>query len=210
MTATRSFYDLLSVKGWSPPAKRAVAAKQISTPTQPTALKKKATSMLELFAHRPSRSRSSSCTVDEDISSSLASSSSSTIQATHQQRQRTAHAKTNQLKKCSSAGATSSKTLNGWGMVPVLNELAQHSSFYHSPTRTRRASQCVCRNCERLFFRHLSAVADFCSLDCQASHAYHHDVQDVIDTQLKLGDSGESNWSHASSCSSLVSLSPGS
>lgn len=117
-----------------------------------------------------------------------------------------------QLKKCASAGATSTKMLNGWGMVPVLNELAQHSSFYHNPTRTRRASQCVCLNCGRLFFRYLSAVeaADFCSLDCQASHAYHHDVQDVIDTQLELSDSATSDWSSAGSCSSLASFSCGS
>lgn len=203
MTATRSFYDLVSVKDWSPPTKPTMPAAS-TTPPQSTTLKRKAMSMLELFAHRSSRSRSSTCTVDEDITSR----SSSTAQATQHQRQHTANSKTNQLKKCASAGATSSKTLNGWGMVPVLNELAQHSSFYHNRTRTRRASQCVCQNCERLYFRHLSAAAGFCSLDCQASHAYHHDVQATIDTQLELGNSNESDWSHGSSCSTLVSLSP--
>lgn len=207
MTTIRTFYDLLSVKGWSPPTKPTMPAAR-PTPPQSTMLKKKATSMLELFAHRSSRPRSSTCTVDEDISSSITSRSSSTARATQHQRQQAANSKTSQLKKCASAGATSSKTLNGWGMVPVLNELAQHSSFYHNRTRTRRASQCVCQNCERLYFRHLSATVDFCSLDCQASHAYHHDVQAAIDTQLELGDSSESDWSHTSSCSTLVSLSP--
>lgn len=82
-------------------------------------------------------------------------------------------------------------------MVPVLNELEQRAPFSHTRW-SRRASQCICLNCGCLFFKQLSGVeADFCSLDCQASHVYTLDMQDIVDTQLELSDSTD-GWSDTS------------
>ncbi|KAF1317567.1 hypothetical protein FI667_g14696, partial [Globisporangium splendens] len=111
------------------------------------------------------------------------------------------------LKKCASVGAPpTAKT--SWGMIPVLNELEKHPSFCQtegdravSGLLRRRSSQSVCLNCRGLFFKELSGVdADFCSLDCQTTHRYVHDLQDVIDVELD----GSCSWSDET-CSTLAS-----
>lgn len=167
----------------------------------PTTLKEKASrfsrSMLDLFAHRRSRQRSTSSTDPLESEPQPASPTATT-----------------KLKKCASVGVssiwTSGKT--DWGMIPVLNELERHPSFTQngvaSLQKRRRASQSACLNCHQLFFKDLSDIdAEFCSLDCQSTHQYVHGMQDVIDVQLELTD-GSVCWSGDTSGSSTLSSSP--
>ncbi|GLD94646.1 hypothetical protein PINS_up003270 [Pythium insidiosum] len=89
------------------------------------------------------------------------------------------------FRRCTSA--VRPRTLSGWGIVPVLNEIEGRG-----PSRLRRppsAKRKPCANCGQLFFvgddYRPRGLAAFCSLDCRSSHQYNEDLRDLVDARLQ-------------------------
>ncbi|KAG2811652.1 hypothetical protein PC129_g8279 [Phytophthora cactorum] len=64
-----------------------------------------------------------------------------------------------------------------------LQRVRKHTVDDSSSEASWRQRQTHCANCERLFFKSMSTLDRFCSLDCKANFEYMSQLQGVLDAQ---------------------------
>ncbi|EGZ16356.1 hypothetical protein PHYSODRAFT_506194 [Phytophthora sojae] len=67
-----------------------------------------------------------------------------------------------------------------------------HASSSEAEWRHRQAH---CANCERLFFKSMSTLGRFCSLDCKANFEYLDLLQETVDVEFDSISSDSLGWS---------------